>query len=130
MAGEDGGPDAITAAVVVDSQTGFCFMERKSQLERANREIIKFVQMLGHLKMTLGCHKEPSVLQLKPLVLKARQGMGLKARESSAVACVKGSTLAENALGRVKPLACTLMHQLHGRRGIQLETSSQFGVGP
>ena len=50
--------------------------------------------------------------------------MGLKTRESSAIAYDKGNSLAENAVGRVRPLACSLMHQLHGRLGVQLQTSS------
>ena len=45
--------------------------------------------------------------------------------ESSSVAYDKdGNSLAENAVGRVRALACTLMHHVHGRLGIQLETSS------
>ena len=51
QAGDSGNSDTITALVVVDSHTGFvsCIpLEGKSQLDHANREIIKFVQMLGH----------------------------------------------------------------------------------
>jgi len=118
----------MTALVVVGSHTGFvsCIpLEGKSQLDHANREIIKFVQMLGHSEVILHCDNEPSILQLKRLVLKTRQGMGLKTRESSSVAYDKGgNSLAENAVGRVRALAFTLMHHAHGRLGIQLETSS------
>ena len=128
QAGDSGNPDTITALVVVDSHTGFvsCIpLEGKSQLDHANREIIKFVQMLGHSEVILHCDNGPSILQLKRLVLKTRQGMGLKTRESSSVAYDKGgNSLAENAVGRVRALACTLMHHVHGRLGIQLETSS------
>jgi hypothetical protein len=80
--------------------------------------------MLGHSEVILHCDNEPSILQLKRLVLKTRQSMGLKTRETSAVAYDKGNSLAENAIGRIRSLACTLMHQLHGRIGIQLETSN------
>ena len=121
LAGVDGEADAITALVVVDSQTGFvsCIpLERKAQLDHANRETIKFIQVLGHSEVILHCDNEPAILQLKRLVLKTRQGMGLKTREKSAVAYDKGNSLAENAVGRVRPLACRLMHQLHGRLGI------------
>ena len=51
-------------------------------------------------------------------------GVGLKTRESSAVAYDKGNSLAENAVGRVRPLACSLMHQVSGRLDVQLGTSS------
>ena len=128
QAGDSGNPDTITALVVVDSHTEFvsCIpLEGKSQLDHANREIIKFVQMLGHSEVILHCDNEPSILQLKRLVLKTRQGMGLKTRESSSVAYDKGgNSLAENAVGRVRALACTLMHHVHERLGIQLETPS------
>ena len=82
-------PGTITALVVVDSHTGFvsCIpLEKKSQLDHANREIIKFIQMLGCSEVILHCDNEPAILQLKRLVLRTRQAMGLKTRESSAVA--------------------------------------------
>lgn len=50
--------------------------------------------------------------------------MVLKTKEASAVAYDKGNSLAVNAVGRVRPLACSLMHQFHGRLGIQFQTSS------
>ena len=117
-------PDTITALVVVDSHTGFvsCIpLEKKSQLDHANREIIKFIQMLGCSEVILHCDNEPAILQLKRLVLRTRQAMGLKTRESSAVAYDKGNSLAENAIGRVRPLACSLMHQVSGRLGVGLD---------
>ena len=82
-------PDTITALVVVDSHSGFvsCIaLEKKSQLDHANREIIKFIQMLGCSEVILHCDNEPSILQLKCLILRTRQAMGLKTRELSAVA--------------------------------------------
>ena len=127
LGGEHDEAEKITSLVVVDSQTGFvsCIpLEGKSQLDHAKREIVKFIQMLGHSEVILHCDNEPSILQLKRLVLKTRQSMGLKTRETSAVAYDKGNSLAENAIGRIRSLACTLMHQLHGRIGIQLETSN------
>ena len=119
--------DSITSLIVVDSHSSFlsCVpMEGKAQLDHANREIIKFVQMLGYSEIILHCDNEPAILQLKRLVLRTRQSMGLKTRESSSVAYDKSNSLAENAVGRVRPLACSLMHQLHGRIGVQLPTSS------
>lgn len=124
--GTEGDPNTITALIVVDSHTSFvtCIpLEKKVQLDHANREIIKFIQMLGY-SVILHCDNEPSILQIKNLLLRTRQAMGLKTRESSAIAYDKGNSLAENAVGRVRPLACSLMHQLHGRLGVQLQTSS------
>eukprot|EP00435_Cladocopium_sp_Y103_P024696 s2951_g6.t1 len=125
--GQEGDADAITALIAVCSHTGFltCIpLERKSQLDHANRELIKFVQMLGHSEIIVHCDNEPAILQIKNLFVRTRQAMGLKTRESSAIAYDKGNSLAENAIGRVRPLACSLMHNLHGRIGIQLQTSS------
>ena len=93
-------------------------------MEHMNREVIQFIQMLGHTDVFLRCDNEPSILQLKRLLVKTRQAMGLRTLESSAVAYDHGNSLAENAVGRVRPLAASLMHQLHGRLGIQLSTSS------
>ena len=106
--------------VVVDNHTDFVIcilLAKKSQFDHAKRGIIKFIQMLG-------CDKGPAILQLKRFVLRTRQAMGLKTRESSAVAYDKGNSLAENAVGRVRPFVCSLMHQVHGRLGIHLPTSS------
>ena len=49
--------------------------------------------------------------------------MGLKMRESSAVAYDKGNSLAENAVGRVRRLACSLMYQLNSKVGVKIQTS-------
>ena len=120
-------PDTIIALVVVCSQTSFVKsipLESKNQMDHMNREVIQFIQMLGHTDVSLRCDNEPSILQLKRLLVKTRQAMGLRTLESSAVAYDHGNSLAENAVGRVRPLAASLMHQLHGRLGIQLSTSS------
>eukprot|EP00435_Cladocopium_sp_Y103_P067384 s792_g30.t1 len=127
QAGKEGDADSITSLVAVDSHTMFVTaipLEGKSQMDHANRELIKFIQMLGHRDIILHCDNEPSILQLKRLVLKTRQAMGLKTRESSTVAYDKSNSLAENSVGRVRQLACSLMHQLHGRLRTQLPTSS------
>ena len=125
-------PNAIIALVVICSQTGFvkCIpLGTKNQMDHMNREVIQFTQMLGHTDVVLRCDNEPSILKLKRLLLKTRQAMGLRTLESSAVAYDHGNSLAENAVGRVRPLAASLMHQLHGRLGIPLSTSSAVGHG-
>ena len=120
-------PSTIVALVVVCSQTSFVKnipLESKNQMEYMNREVVQFIQMLGHTDVLLRCDNEPGILQLKRLLVKTRQAMGLRTLEGSAVAYDHGNSLAENAVGRVRPLAASLMHQLHGRLGIQLSTSS------
>lgn len=80
--------------------------------------------MLAYSEVILRCDNGPAILQLKRLGLRTRETMGLKTRESSAVAYDEGNNLAENAVGRVRPFVCSLMHQVHGRLGIHLPTSS------
>ena len=126
-------PDSITSLIVVDSHSSFlsCVpMEGKAQLDHANREIIKFVQMLGYSEIILHCDNEPAILQLKRLVLRTRQSMGLKTRESSSVAYDKSNSLAENAVGRVRPLACSLMHNFMGELVCSCPPAVPFGHGP
>eukprot|EP00435_Cladocopium_sp_Y103_P049113 s1418_g14.t1 len=60
--------------------------------------------MLGYSEVILLCDNEPGILALKRLVLKTRQAMGLKTREASTVAYDKSNSLAENSIGRVRPL--------------------------
>jgi hypothetical protein len=48
----------------VDSQTGFVSfipLEGKPRLDHANREMVKFVQMLGHSEVILHCAIDSSV---------------------------------------------------------------------
>ena len=64
-AGREGDKDAIVSLIVVCSHTNFvaCIpLEKKSQLDHANREVIKFVQMLGHGEIIVHCDNEPSIL--------------------------------------------------------------------
>ena len=124
--GQEGDAQSVIALIVVCSHTNFisCIpLERKSQLDHANRQMVKFVQMLGHGEIIAHCDNEPSILQIKNLLVRTRQAMGLKTRETSAIAYDKGNRLAENAIGRVRA-PCSLMHNLHGRIGVQLQTSS------
>ena len=124
--GEDA-PDTILALIMVCSQTSYvaCVpLQGKSQLDLINRELVQFAQRLGHGEVIFRCDNEPAILQLQRLATKTRQAMGLKTRMTSSVAYDHGNALAENAISRVRSLACSLMHHLHGRLGIQLSTTS------
>ena len=106
QAGKESEADSTTSPVVVDSHTMFVTaitMEGKTQLDHAGRELIKFMQMPGYGEVILHCDNEPIILQLKRLVMRTRQAMGLKRRETSIVAYDK--SLAENSIGRIRPLA-------------------------
>ena len=74
--------------------------------------------------MILRCDNEPAIFQLQRLEVKTRQSMGLKTRMSSSIAYDHGNSLAENAFARVRQLAASLVHQLHGRIGFQLSSGS------
>ena len=120
-------PDTVLALVMVCSQTGYvaCVpLQNKNQLDLMNRELVQFVQRLGHSECNLRCDNEPAILQLQRLATRTRQSMGLKTKMTSSVAYDHGNALAENAVSRVRALACSLMHQLHGRLGITLSTNN------
>ena len=126
--GADDVADSILSLIIVCSHTGFtaCVpLQSKNQMDVMNRELIQFVQMLGHSEIIFHCDNEPSILQLQRLAVKTRQNMGFKTRMSSSVAYDHaGTSLAENAIGRVRALACSLMHQLQGRLGVKLSTKN------
>ena len=88
-----------------------------NQLDHMNRELVQFIQRLGHSDVVLRCDNETAILQLQRLATKTRQSMGLKTYDH-------GNSLAENGIARVRQLAASLMHQLHGRLGLQLSTGS------
>ena len=120
-------PDTVLSLVMVCSQTGYisCVpLQHKNQLDLMNRELVQFVQRLGHSECNLRCDNEPAILQLQRLATRTRQSMGLKTKMTSSVAYDHGNSLAENAVSRVRALACSLMHQVHGRLGITLSTSN------
>ena len=72
----------------------------------------------------LRCDNEPAISQLQRLATKTRQSMGLKIRMDNSVAYDHGNSLAEDGIARVRQLAASLMHQLHGGLGLQLSTGS------
>ena len=117
-------PDTVLGLIKVCSQTGFvgCVpLEGKNQLDVMNRELVQFVQFLGRSEAILHCDNEPAILQLQRLAVRTRQSMGLKTQMSSSVAYDHaGNALTENAIGRVRGLACSLMRQ---------PVAVQFGLG-
>ena len=120
-------PNSVLSLIIVDSLTGFvsCVpLQSKNQLDHMNRELTQFIQRLGYSEVILRCDNEPAILQLQRLTTKTRQSMGLKTTMSSSVAYDHGNSLAENAIARVRQLACSLMHHLHSKIGIQLSTEN------
>ena len=69
---------------------------------------MQFAHRLGHGEVIFRCDNEPAILQLQRLATKTRQAMGLKTRMTSSVAYDHGNALAENAISRVRSLACSL----------------------
>lgn len=85
---------------------------------------MQFIQRLGYNNVILRCDNEPSILQLQRLATRTRQSMDLKTTMTSSVAYDHGNSLAENGIARVRQLACSLMHQLHSKLGVQLSTNN------
>ena len=116
--------------IMVCNQTGFisCVpLQSKNQLQLdvMNRELVQFIQMLGHSDVILHCDNEPAILQLQRLAARTRQGVGLKTHMTSSVAYDHaGNSLAENAIGRVRALAWGLVRQLNGYLGVALSSGS------
>lgn len=99
-AGEDGRQvrdvDAVCALIAVDSAAGFLAaipVSKKSEFEMMVRELLSFVQTLGHAKVVLRCDNEPSLKQLQLMTVRARQALGLPTRSFSHAAYNHGNSL-------------------------------------
>ena len=99
--------------IVVDSQTGALGsdpLKSKGQLSLMAQEIMTFIQGLGHVEVGLYADNEPTMGSMLRIVLNSRHSMGLRTRlYTTKVRGSAGNSLAENAIQRVRGLACTLM---------------------
>jgi hypothetical protein len=64
------------------------------------------------------CDNEPTLRQLLRMVVRARLAMGLPTRQTTSPPYSHGNSLVENAVGRIRPLAGTLMHYLSEQVGV------------
>ena len=121
--------DTMVCLVMVDSVTGYLHavpLRSKNQWSLMVRELLGFAGILGHAEMVFMCDNEPSLLQLQRMVVNARLSMGLPTRKNNPAPYSHGNSLVENAVGRIRPLAGTLMHFLSEQVGIEFSTNSPW----
>ena len=117
----------LTALVMVCSQTGYVHctpVKSKSQFELMTRELISFAQLLGHSQLEFMCDNEPTMRTLLRMAVNTRLAMGLPTRANTPPAYSHGNSLVENAIGRIRPLAGSLMHALGQKVGMEFSTSN------
>ena len=121
--------DTMVCLVMVDSVTGYLHavpLRSKNQWSLMVRELLGFAGILGHAEMVFMCDNEPSLLQLQRMVVNARLSMGLPTRKNNPAPYSHGNSLVENAVGRIRPLAGTLMHFLSEQVGVEFSTNSPW----
>ena len=119
--------DAVVALVVVDSNTNYlrCIpLKSKTQYDLMVKEIISFTQTLGHSEVVYMCDNEPNIKQVQKMVVQARLAMGLPTRSSAPGAYTHGNSLCENSVGRVRGLACSLMHDVQTKLSVTLSSNN------
>ena len=121
--------DTMTCLVMCDSATGYLHavpLRSKNQWSLMVRELLGFAGILGHSELVFMCDNEPTLLQLQRMVVNARLSMGLPTRKTNPAPYSHGNSLVENAVGRIRPLAGTLMHFLSDQVGVEFSTKSPW----
>ena len=115
--------------MMVCSQTGYMHVtpvRHKNQFDLMVRELLAFSQLLGHTDITYMCDNEPSIKQLLRMTVNARLAMGLTTRATTPPAYDHGNSLVENSMGRLRPLAGSLVHALGAKLGLEISTNSHL----
>ena len=76
-------PDTVLSLVMVCSQTGYisCVpLQHKNQLDLMNRELVQFVQRLGHSECNLRCDNEPATFSCRGWQLEQGKAWVLRQR--------------------------------------------------
>ena len=88
------------------------------------REIMTFCQNLGHDEVGFYGDNEPTVRALLRVLLNSRHALGLRTRiYTTRVRDSAGNSLAENAVQRIRGLACTMLEDLMSRIGVRLNSN-------
>ena len=88
-------------------------LKSKNQTNLIAHEILAFSQVLGHHEVGYFGDNEPTVRQILPMLLNARHALGLRTRVfTTKIKDPAGNGLAENAIGRIRSLAGTLVGSL------------------
>ena len=105
----------MISLVMVDSSTGYVHaapLRSKNQRDLMVRELLGFAGLVGHAELVFMCDNEPTLRQLQRMAVNARLSLGLVTRATTPPPYSHGNSLVENAIGRIRPLAGTLMHYL------------------
>ena len=119
--------DTMVTLVMTDSATGYLHavpLRSKNQWSLMVRELLGFAGIVGHSELVFMCDNEPTLRQLLRMVVRARLAMGLPTRQTTSPPYSHGNSLVENAVGRIRPLAGTLMHFLSEQVGVEFSTNS------
>ena len=82
-------------------------------------EVLTFVQTLGCAEVGFYGDNEPTIRQILKTVITSRHALGLKTRVFAArVKDSASNSLVENAIQRVRQLACTLVQDVSSRTGL------------
>ena len=106
----------LTTLIAHDSHSGSvnCFpMKGKDDSKHAVRELVKYLQYLGHGDICLRCDQEPAVLTIQSLLQRTWQRKGFRVViENAKVLDHGGNAWAEKAIDRVRGMAGVLLQQL------------------
>ena len=121
--------DTMISLVMIDSATGYLHsvpLRGKNQWNLMVRELLGFTGILGHSEIVFYCDNEPTLRQLLSMVVNARLSMGLPTRHNTSAPYSHSNALVENAVGRIRPLAGTLMHFLSEQVGVEFSSNSPW----
>ena len=114
---------------MVDSSTGYVHapaLRSKNEWDLMVRELLGFAGLVGHAGLVFMCDNEPTLRQLQRMAVNARLSLGLVTRATTPPPYSHGNSLAENGIGKIRPLAGTLMHYLSEHVGADFSTNSPW----
>eukprot|EP00435_Cladocopium_sp_Y103_P003277 s3822_g1.t1 len=121
----------MVCLVMVDSATGYMHaapLRRKNQSSLMVRDLLGFASVVGHSELVFMCDNEPALVQ--PLRIRmtvnARLSVGLPTRKTTSAPYAHSNSLAERVVGRIRPLAGSLMPFLSNQVGVEFSTNSPW----
>jgi hypothetical protein len=119
----------MISLVMVDSSTGYVHaapLRSRNQWDLMVRELLGFAGLVGHAEFVSMCDNEAALRQLQRMAVNARLSLGLATRATTPPPYSHGNSLVENAIGRIRPLAGTLIHYLSEQVGVEFSTNSPW----
>ena len=121
--------DTMIALIMTDSSSGYVHttpLRSKNQWALMVQELLGFAGLLGCSEVSFRCDNEPTLLQLQRYVINARLSMGLPTLKASPPPYSHSNGLVENVVGRIRPLAGSLMHYMSEQVGIDFSSNSPW----